>query len=483
MTDQRCSRSHRQWLPAWDGTVRESRFKGGATTTATIPSELKPLINASVAGVTGLQPGAMEFFNTYADQIRQGTGARNLQIAPMTGIETSLYNLGQSGTDFLGQVAPAFYKTAQTMDLGSPLTDLAATGVDTPAAEDLLQYVWQRGFDTLDTPIAPSLAQQEFYNNLMGGMDLLGQRAGTTTQEQSATSALNSLTGIAGQPLTTPAAEQQALAQIATLTGGPLGSSPATREAIAAMEREYETNALPAMQNQLAQAGLGRSGALEQGIADLRGKLFAAEVPLLQQEIATREQTLPILQDIAKAQTGRQSGSIDRILQALNAQASGMTALGGQIASRSQADVARDLQARLNASPQLLEQQKLETEAQTSPIERELAYIQSQFAPAVQIAQQQTARSQLPIDRQIQTALQSANVWNAMAPTQIDFAKLMGEIGSLPRQQQQAENEAANAGDLRAQALAESLLMGPLDVLPSLIGTSMKGGGGGLFGS
>lgn len=503
----RTSRLHRTYRHVWwDGNEPFPRYKGGGATgtTAVIPDELKPLISHSVSGTIGLQPAAQDFFNafsaaSYANPQNQYNGLapgqqsgsvydpttnswsqplQALQIAPLTGVENQLYNLGQQGTEYLGNADPGWFQAFRALNLDSPLTQLAGTLSPTPQATNYLQQITGQGFDTLNTPISQSPALAAFYQNLMNAQGQLGQQVGATSQEQGATSSLNSLTGVAGQPITTPDAETQALAQIGQLTGGQIGSSPATQQAIAALEQQYNTRALPSLQNQLAQAGLGRSGALEQGVADLRGQLFGAEVPLLQQEISNREQTLPILQSIAQAQQGRQTGATDRLIQALSTQASGLTNLGGQLGSRTQADIQRDLTAQLSASPQLQSQQQIENAAQAAPIERMISYIQSQFAPGVQVAAQETARLDKPIDRQLATAMQAASAFNATGQQQDAFAQLLGQIGAQPRLQNQAVNEAYAQNNQRQQALAESILLGPLGVLPSLIGSQTTSSGG-----
>ena len=483
--------------------------KGGGTTgtTADVPKELRNLIMTSVGalpgqtlnyedpwssgklslsggegglGIVGMMPEANEWFNAFSNSVRNQPGASAVQIAPLTPMEQQLQGLGQTGmSDYLSKADPGWWQSFRAMNLDSPLTKLAGTLSPTPQMTNYLQSIAGQGFDALRTPLPQGPAGREFYNNLLNAEDLLGQRGGTLSQEAAANSALNSMSGVAGQRIDTPQAEIDALAQIAHLTSGNIGSSPATQQAIAALEQQYNTRALPALQNQLAQAGLGRSGALEQGIADLRGQLFGAEVPLLQQEISNREQTLPVLQNIANAQTGRQTGQTDRLLQALSTQASGLTSLGGQLGSRSSSDIQRDLSSRLAASSQLQAQQPIESAAQSAPIERMISYIQSQFQPGVAMAAQESARLDKPIDRQIETALQASNAFGGINTQQMDFAKLLSQIGAQPRLLQQAENEATVADNLRQQALAESVIFGPLGIMPSMIGSTTKTSGGG----
>jgi hypothetical protein len=403
----------------------------------------------------------------------------------MTGVEQMMYGAADQAMQGLKGSELGYVDANKALNLQGPLNQLARTSVATPQAEEYLLDNGRQGLALLDSTrnLGPTPAAGRYYTNLGDLQGLVGQGAGATSQEATATNALNALTSIAGQQILQPAAEQQALAQIAQLTGGAIGSSPTTQQAIAALEQQYNTRALPALQNQLAQAGLGRSGALAQGVSDLRGQLFGAEVPLLQQEISNREQTLPILQDIATAQQGRQTGSMDRLINALNAQASGLTSLGGQLGGRTEADLQRDANTLLGVGSQLGSQQQTEQAARNTPIDRELSYLISSFNPLLTLSSQQQGRSQIPIDRQLSTAFQAAPAYQAQNQAQLNVGNLIGQIGALPREQQQAINEARNAGDLRSQAISESVLLGPLDVMPSLIGTSMKSSGGGMFGS
>ncbi len=101
-----------------------------------------------------------------------------------------------------------------------------------------------------------------------------------------------------GPMLTGP--EGAGLMQLGELTGGPLGSSPATQAAMQA--------AMGPIQNQLALAGLGRSGALT---TDLAG----AFAPILAQEQAMRFGSVPQLFGLGNTLTGRQSGLLGELGQ------------------------------------------------------------------------------------------------------------------------------------------------------------------------
>lgn len=491
MKKSRETRTAEQWLirrhPHLRRVLRQRGFvtfaggKGGgsATQTTTIPDELKPLISSSVSGALALQPGARDFMQAVEGAFRGNPEAQRLQIAPLTSTEQGLIGRANDALNYLGYVPSGFYQANQALNLQGPLNQLAATQVVTPQAEQWLNTLREQGFDVLNQPLNSNAATGAFYSTLSGAQTLLGERVGPTSQEQTATNAYSLLPLIAGQAMTTPGAESQALQGITALTSGALGESPATREAIAALEREYETRALPSLQNQLAQAGLGRSGALEQGIIDLRGKLFEAEVPLLMKEMDSRQNVLPILNQIASAQTARESLPTERLIQALGTQGAGLSSLGGQLGSRTAADIQRDITAQLGLTQPLIGQQQFEQATQMAPREEELQYIESWMNPLTAMASQQQTRSQIPIERQISTALQAAPQFEALNQAQLDTAAEISKIGALPRLQQQAINEARLQNELRIQALVESILLGPLGMMPSMLGTQTvtKGGG------
>lgn len=109
--------------------------------------------------------------------------------------------------------------------------------------------------------------------------------------------------------------EQDALSQIAQLTGGPIGSSPATLEAIKALETQYTQQTQPTIQNQMMLAGLGNSGALGESLARARSGVSAAEVPLFQQEIQDRMNAVNALSGIGGTLAQRQAGDVSTALQ------------------------------------------------------------------------------------------------------------------------------------------------------------------------
>jgi hypothetical protein len=88
--------------------------------------------------------------------------------------------------------------------------------------------------------------------------------------------------------------QNSALGQLAQLTGGPIGSSPATQAGMQA----FQQNILPTLQNELGAMGLGRSGIAGEQI---QRAATSAAVPLIQQEIANRAAAVPQYTNVAQA--------------------------------------------------------------------------------------------------------------------------------------------------------------------------------------
>lgn len=86
-----------------------------------------------------------------------------------------------------------------------------------------------------------------------------------------------------------PNAAQGAAGQaFASEAAGPIGSSPATVEGMKALETQFTDVTKPTIENEMAAAGLGRSGALGDSLARARSGVAAATVPLLQSDEMNR---------------------------------------------------------------------------------------------------------------------------------------------------------------------------------------------------
>ena len=119
------------------------------------------------------------------------------------------------------------------------------------------------------------------------------------TPEQAAWWGINAeIPELTSMPVQTPRAEMSQYNLLRGLTGGPIGQSPLLQEGVAS----FVQNSLPLIQNQLAVAGLGRSGSLGPSIAT---GLSQTLTPLIQQEISNRVGALSVLQQMAQAETSR----------------------------------------------------------------------------------------------------------------------------------------------------------------------------------
>ena len=428
---------------------------GGTTTQVTqpeIPEELKSLMTGTAGAIQQFQPAALQYFNYYA-----GDPNRQLQVSPMTGLENALYETAGLGLNRAANVPLGFESASNFLLPYGDIGTQATTG---------LMNAMNKGGAYADMPYQGTQALGTFYDVLGLGQQALQGNVGKTPEEIAAAQALAGLPGIASQTVGTPPAEEAALQQLNFLTSGALGTSPSTQQASDYLWHQYNTRGLPSLQNQLGLAGLGRSGAMATGINDLQAQVYGAMVPLLQQEVSNRGTAAQALSEIAGQQSARGENPILRQIQAAQAQASGYGQLGGQTASR-------QLQGALGAMPQVLGQEQFEMQAQQLPIERQIAYQQSLF-PAL------TQGMQLP--------LQAASGLNQVFQNQVQMGQLAGQVGALPRELQQQTNQAQLQDDLRRQGIAESMLLGPMGIFPSSIGSTISGttntsGGGGMFGS
>ncbi len=110
--------------------------------------------------------------------------------------------------------------------------------------------------------------------------------------------------------------ENQAQSLIDQLTGGAIGSSPATSAAM----RAYQQNVMPTIQSGLAASGGGRGGEMA---AALQQGTTSAYVPLVQQEIANREAGIGQEAALGQQRSGDIStamGASDQIRQIQQAQ-------------------------------------------------------------------------------------------------------------------------------------------------------------------
>lgn len=88
------------------------------------------------------------------------------------------------------------------------------------------------------------------------------------------------------------------------LTGGSIGSSPATMAAM----RAYQQNVMPTIESSLAASGGGRGGGLTAALTQGETSAYA---PLVQQEIANREAAVGQEQNLSQLQSGDVSNALN----------------------------------------------------------------------------------------------------------------------------------------------------------------------------
>lgn len=91
--------------------------------------------------------------------------------------------------------------------------------------------------------------------------------------------------------------EQQSQSLIDQLTGGPIGSSPATQAAM----RAYDQNVQPTIESSIAATGGGRGGNLTAALTQGETSAYA---PLVQQEVANREAGIGQTQALGQQRSG-----------------------------------------------------------------------------------------------------------------------------------------------------------------------------------
>lgn len=156
------------------------------------------------------------------------------------------------------------------------------------------------------------------------GLENVPDLFGTDPMAMGAAHAITQLPELTSRPVETPTGELVALMQLLQTTGGPIGSSPTTK---AGMEA-WKSAVLPTVENEMVQAGLGRSGDLLKAVG---ASASQAAFPLLQQEVQNRMASVPMLRDIAGAQTERTLEPRRQTAEALKFGATQSTALSHEM--------------------------------------------------------------------------------------------------------------------------------------------------------
>lgn len=403
--------------------------KGAVYSSPTLPPELQELTKKTADMLLRNQP----FSEQIAGQMQAHPEWYNLQTAPLTDLEQNVVGSAGQLAPWLTASKPGFATAADALSLNAPTTQLALSPVNT-MTQRLQDYydILGESADLASRPVEPS-------NNLFDA------------------TAANLTAGlpIARRGLGTPDAENEAMRIWSSVFGGDtVGSAPSTRQAMEAMEKQYETRSLPSLQNQLAIAGLGRSGALSQGIADLRGQMAEATVPLLQQEIDTRLKGASAMSELGRIQTAREEAPLTRELQYLTSMTPIMERMG-----------------------------EFRSELGQKPAERKLQLYEGVLPQLAGLHQGEQQQDRQRIQQVLEAATGTAAAGTQQNQALLETMKTLAQAGSLPREVLQSGLQAMYEGGLRQQALSEQYLFSPLGILPSTIGSKASGGGGGLFGS
>jgi len=498
-----------------------------------IPPELKPLIESSVQQAIGLQgqlplsqfigpnpqgiPGLTPEQRWLLDQYVGFAGQSDVfGRLPATGPETSSLNimnqLSQSLMPSATGQGPLLNPVEQ---FGAGLT-VGGTGLS-PSEQQGLGLAGQSALLTPGELQAMSMAGQTSGQNQAENLAMnVGQQlssGGPNSYQQLADQyvrlgvPLHSAEQAAYQQLhggytggQMSQAEQQALNQLGFFTSGPFGQAPATLAAQQAFRRFQE----PEIMQQLALAGLGRSGAVGTSLAEGEAR---ALVPFLTQEMANRLQATGMGANIGQTAMARglQATGMEAALggAAQNRALQGaqtMAGIGGDVgrlglgagtllAQLGQGQGARGLQAASligglgeNAATRGL------TAAQLMS-----GVGQSEQARALQAGQQIAALGGQAGARPFQAAQaltglagMQANLGTTLAErARADTMNALQAAG-VPREIAAQQAQATYNEFLRQQALSEGVSLGPLgQMLPSALarGQITNQSGGGIFGS
>lgn len=259
--------------------------------------------------------------------------------------------------------------------------------------------------------------------------------------------------------------EQAALLQAGELTGGPLGSSPATQAAMSAAQSR--------VMQELALSGLANSGAIGT-------ELSSAFAPILAQEMAMRAQVIPQLAAIGQAQRGGETTAVQAFQRAGEAQRQGLIQ-GAQIQSGLGEAMRRgDTTAAqmFTAAGEAMRRGDITQATQLTSI------AQAARAGSVQAAQIQAAIANAQRAGDTEGARRLAEIGDTLVKRE---STLLGEAGASEetiRQLRAQQAEAITNDLLRRQAIALNLTTGLMGGFPAVGGqttvSKTSGGGGGL---
>lgn len=342
------------------------------------------------------------------------------------------------------------------------LSDFAGNNaLQVPGLNGMQRSSLDRIQNRFDNGIPVPQGETDLYNLLGSALGVSQQQVGLQPQEQMAQDIANNLPGQAGRRIDTDPlrmqqynqsqgvqnrvsqavgehdyeqAGAQALGQFA---GGDLGNSPAIQAAV----DKISQSVIPKVGNEMAKAGLGRSGAFAQ---ELQDRMAGTLLPLYQQGLQQQQQSGVQLAGIGGNEATRQENALQRSMGMENL----LENVSNTIAGRNEGLDTESLNRMVNA-------------IQTG-----------QLSTLMSTGQNQANRQADTINRQLQTAGQQygalAGISNNQSQRDTQALNEMISGGALDRDIAGQQSEAQHADMLRRQALAEVFHTALLGSIPSL---------------
>lgn len=367
------------------------------------------------------------------------------------------------------QIAPEFEPYAKevgqralqylnTFNLG----DFAGNNaLQVPGLNDLQTSALNRVQNRFDNGIPTPQAETDLYNLMGGAQGVAGQQIGLQPQENAAYNQSQNLAGTAGQRVQTDPLrlmqymnslgvqnqvgqnvgetnyENMGAQGLNQFSSGELGNSPAIQAAV----QQIQNSVIPAVGNQMAKAGLGRSGAFAQ---ELQDRMAGTLVPLYQQGLQQQQAASQQLAGIGQQEAARQENAYQRNMGMENL----LENTAGTIGSANEG-------------------------LDTNALNRYISAIQNVAIPTgLQVGQDSANRQADTINRQLQTAGQQYGQLQQLGQNQQGRdTQALNEMlsgGALARDVSGQEAQAEQADVLRRQALAEVFSTAFLGSIPSL---------------
>lgn len=305
----------------------------------------------------------------------------------------------------------------------------------------------QVGFD-------PIFGQQ--YANSQQLQQVMGNAVGLQNPELAALGMYGAMPGTVG--FGTNPYEVLGGSALANFAGGGIGNSPA----MAAAEEQIRSQVTPKVLNQMAMAGLGRSGAMG---AELQKQMTGTLLPLYMQGLQQQQSAGSELANLGTTQQGQ-------IMSAL-----GQAAQGGQQIGASQANRLTDAYNRvLQMEPSLVNQaqtiggtrQNLATDALQRLVQTSM---QSTIPSFMQAGQNEAQRQQQTVQNILNSTAQQYGPMLQLGQSELgqNSQRINNALtgGALQRDVQGQMSQAQYADAMRRQGIAEQFAMSMLGQVPA----------------